>query len=521
MLKDGAKQMSGLEEAVLKNIDACKELAVMVRTSMGPNGMNKMVINHLERLFVTSDARTIVTELEVQHPAAKILTLSANRQWTEVGDGSGLVIALGGELLQQAETLLHMGLHPSDIVDGFVEAAAKADEILAGLSCKTVASPSEGEIISAVKTCFASKNYGMEDFFAPLVAKACTQVMPVGASTFNVDSVRVNKIIGGSFGMSTLVNGMVVPRDTEGTVKTMANAKIVVFNVEVEATATENKGTVLIESSDQLMNYNRSEELAMEAMIKSIADCGANVIITSSKFSEMAMHYCERYNIMMLKILSKFELRRVCKTIGAAQLAKLGPCAPEELGTCSSICVEDIGDTRVTVFRQDESDAQISTILLRGGTKNGLDDLQRSIENSVNCVKMFLGDGRLCAGGGATELELARQLYSIGESCPGMEQYAMKKFAESLEVVPRTLAENSGQLATEAISALYAAHQAGETNHGVDIGDGSAQDMFAAGVLDVLATKRSAVKLAADAAITVLRVDTIIMAKQAGGPKGG
>jgi len=304
-------------------------------------------------------------------------------------------------------------------------------------------------------------------------------------------------------------------------VKTMANAKIVVFNVEVEATATENKGTVLIESSDQLMNYNRSEELAMEAMIKSIADCGANVIITSSKFSEMAMHYCERYNIMMLKILSKFELRRVCKTIGAAQLAKLGPCAPEELGTCSSICVEDIGDTRVTVFRQDESDAQISTILLRGGTKNGLDDLQRSIENSVNCVKMFLGDGRLCAGGGATEIELARQLYSIGESCPGMEQYAMKKFAESLEVVPRTLAENSGQLATEAISALYAAHQAGETNHGVDIGDGSAQDMFAAGLLDVLATKRSAVKLAADAAITVLRVDTIIMAKQAGGPKGG
>jgi T-complex protein 1 subunit theta len=130
-------------------------------------------------------------------------------------------------------------------------------------------------------------------------------------------------------------------------------------------------------------------------------------------------------------------------------------------------------------------------------------------ENSVNCVKMFLGDGRLCAGGGATELELARQLYSIGESCPGMEQYAMKKFAESLEVVPRTLAENSGQLATEAISALYAAHQAGETNHGVDIGDGSAQDMFATGVLDVLATKRSAVKLAADAAITVLRVDTV------------
>jgi T-complex protein 1 subunit theta len=385
--------------------------------------------------------------------------------------------------------------------------------------CETITAPSEADIVRVIKPCFAAKNQGLEDFFAPLIAEACTQVMLPGSNTFNVDSVRVNKIVGGSFENSALVNGMVVPRDAEGTVKTMKDARVAVFSVEVESTATENKGTVLIESSEQLLKYNRSEEMAMEAMIKSIVDCGANVIITGSKFSEMAMHYCERSGVMMLKILSKFELRRVCKTIGATTLAKLGPVAPEELGRCSSISAETFGDTRVTVFRQDDVDSRISTLLLRGGTRNGLDDLQRSIENSVNCVKMLTTDGRLCPGGGATEIECARQLYSIGESRPGMEQYAIKKFAESLEVVPRTLAENGGQKATEVISALYAAHEAGEARAGVNISDGGVQDTVAAGVVDVLATKLSAVKLAADAAITVLRVDTIIMAKPAGGPK--
>lgn len=511
--------MSGLEEAVLKNIEACKELAVMVRTSMGPNGMNKMVINHLERLFVTSDARTIVTELEVQHPAAKILALSANRQWTEVGDGSGLVLTLGGELLHQAASLLHMGLHPSDVIAGYVMAAAKVDEILEAQLCETLSMPiSKEDIVRIVKPCFAAKNAGMEDFFAPMIAQACLQVMKPGWNTFSVDSVRVNKIVGGSFEMSALVNGMVIPRDAEGTIKTIKDARIAVFSVEIEATATENKGTVLIESSEQLLNYNRSEEDAMDKMIKSIVDCGINVIITGSKFSEMAMHYCERYGVLMLKILSKFELRRVCQTIGATTLAKLGPVSPEEMGKCSGISAETFGDTRVTVFRQDDADARISTLLLRGGTRNGLDDLQRSIENSVNCVKMLMGDGRLVPGGGATEIEAARQLYTIGESRAGMEQYAIKKFAEALEIVPSTLSENGGQTATEVISSLYAAHEAGDKSAGVNV-EGGIHDMRTAGILDVLATKRSAVKLAADAAITILRVDTIIMAKPAGGPK--
>eukprot|EP01048_Picozoa_sp_COSAG05_P020875 COSAG05_NODE_3679_length_1912_cov_1.726972_3_plen_169_part_00 len=158
----------------------------------------------------------------------------------------------------------------------------------------------------------------------------------------------------------------------------------------------------------------------------------------------------------------------MCQTIGATCLAKLGPVAPSELGSCSSISAETFGDTQVTVFRQDDADARISTLLLRGGTRNGLDDLQRSIENSVNCVKMLLADGRLCPGGGAAEIEAGRQLYTIGESRPGMDQYAIKKFAESLEVVARTLAENGGQTATEVISALYAAHEAGEKTSGVN-----------------------------------------------------
>jgi len=518
MLKEGSKHFSGVEEAVLKNTQAGKELAHMVRSSLGPSGMNKMVINHLEKLFVTSDCCTIVREMEVAHPAAKILCLGANRQSEEVGDGTGLVISLGGDLLEKAEELIHVGLHPSDIVDGYVMAAAKANEILDTLVVEEFEALTAEDLCRSIRATFMAKAPGLEEFFVPKIVQACMQVIPEGGH-LNVDSVRVAKVLGASFHDSMVVNGMVIPRNTEGTIKHMPDAKIICFNVEVEATNTENKGTVLIESSEQLMNYNKSEEKAMEDCIKAIADCGANVIITGSKFSEMALHFIERYKMMAIKIPSKFEMRRVCQTIGATTIAKLGACDPCELGSCSSIDVEELGDTQVCVFKQDASESAISTLLLRGATQNALNDLQRAIENGVNSVKEIIKTRQLCAGGGATEIELARQLTSFGESCTGMEQYAIKKFAESLEVIPRTLGENGGFNGSEVLASMYAAHEAGNANAGLDIDDGTVMDAVEKQVLDVLSTKRYAIKLAADSAITILRVDQIIMAKQAGGPK--
>eukprot|EP00128_Syssomonas_multiformis_P013362 Colp12_sorted_trinity150504_noHs@28223 len=521
MLKEGAKHFGGLYEAVLKNITACQELSNITRTSLGPNGMNKMVINHLEKLFVTNDAATIIKELEVQHPAAKLLVLASQMQESEMGDATNLVIVLAGELLAQADHLLRMGLHPSEIVTGYEKAAAKALEILEELVCYTASNiTSLSEVVKCIKTAVAAKQYGQEDFLANLIAQACVQILPKDPKNFNVDNVRVVKLLGGGVSQSTLIKGMVFGREVEGNVTSAKNAKVAVFSCPIDTAKTETKGTVLIHNANELLNFSKGEEQLLEKEIKEIADSGVSVVVSGGNISEMALHFLDKYNLMAVKVLSKFDLRRLCKAIGATPLIRLGAPIAEEVGHCSSVSVEDIGGTRVTVFRQDKEEGEISTIVVRGSTLNVMDDIERAIDDGVNVFKAVLKDGRFVAGGGATEIELAKRLTSFAETCPGLDQYSVKKFAESFEVVPRILAENAGHKSTEVISTLYAAHQAGKQNVGFDIESetGAVKDTAAADIIDPLAIKHFAIKLAANAAITVLRVDQIIMARPAGGP---
>ncbi|RLN52970.1 hypothetical protein BBJ28_00017454 [Nothophytophthora sp. Chile5] len=223
---------------------------------------------------------------------------------------------------------------------------------------------------------------------------------------------------------------------------------------------------------------------------------------------------------MAIKITSKWELRRLCRAVNANALVRLGAPTPDEMGFCDSVSVKEIGGRKVTVFQQDQEDAKIATIVLRASTDNVLNDIERAIDDGVNCVKAVCRDGRFVAGAGATEIELSRQIKSFGEATPGLDQYAIKKFGDAIEVVPRILAENSGQMATEVISSMYAAHAAGNESAGVDVDETHViSDALSKGIWDHLETKMSAIRLGADAAITVLRVDQIIMAKAAGGPK--
>jgi len=277
---------------------------------------------------------------------------------------------------------------------------------------------------------------------------------------------------------------------------------------------------VLIKTADELMNYNKSEEQSMENLIRQISEAGVKVVVAGSAIGEMALHFLERYKLMSVKVPSKFDLRRVAKAVGATPMARLGTPTAEEVGFCDLVSVEEIGSTKVTIFRKD-SDAGISTIVVRASTQNTLDDIERSVDDGVNVYKATAKDGRFIPGAGAAEIELSRQLQAFADSTPGIIQYAIKKFGEAFEVVPRTLAENAGLRATDVISNLYASHQKGNTADGIDI-EGSETSLLntkQAEVFDLLASKASAIKLATDAAITILRVDQIIMAKPAGGPK--
>ncbi|MXQ97193.1 hypothetical protein E5288_WYG011675 [Bos mutus] len=521
MLKEGAKHFSGLEEAVYRNIQACKELAQTTRTAYGPNGMNKMVINHLEKLFVTNDAATILRELEVQHPAAKMIVMASHMQEQEVGDGTNFVLVFAGALLELAEELLRLGLSVSEVIEGYEIACKKAHEIPPDLVCCSAKNLQDvDEVSSLLHTSVMSKQYGNEVFLAKLIAQACVSIFP-DSGHFNVDNIRVCKILGSGVHSSSVLHGMVFKKETEGDVTSVKDAKIAVYSCPFDGMITETKGTVLIKSAEELMNFSKGEENLMDAQVKAIADTGANVIVTGGRVADMALHYANKYNIMLVRLNSKWDLRRLCKTVGAIALPRLNPPVLEEMGHCDSVYLSEVGDTQVVVFKHEKEDGAISTIVLRGSTDNLMDDIERAVDDGVNTFKVLTRDKRLVPGGGATEIELAKQITSYGETCPGLEQYAIKKFAEAFEAIPRALAENSGVKANEVISKLYAVHQEGNKNIGLDIEAEvpAVKDMLEAGVLDTYLGKHWAIKLATNAAVTVLRVDQIIMAKPTGGPK--
>ncbi|XP_019941652.1 T-complex protein 1 subunit theta isoform X1 [Paralichthys olivaceus] len=521
MLKDGAKHYSGLEEAVYRNIRACKELSQTTRTAYGPNGMNKMVINHLEKLFVTNDAATILRELEVQHPAAKMIVMASHMQEQEVGDGTNFVLVFAGALLELAEELLRMGLSVSEVIEGYEMACKKALEILPDCVCSSASNLHDvKEATSLIRTAVMSKQYGNEDFLAGLIADACVSIFPESGN-FNVDCVRVCKILGCGVMTSSMLHGMVFKKEAEGDVTSVKDAKIAVYSCPFDSMVTETKGTVLIKNAQELMDFSKGEEDMMETQVKAIKEAGANIVVTGGKVADMALHYANKYKLMVVRLNTKWDLRRLCKTVGAVALPRMMAPTPEEMGHCDDVYLTEVGDTQVVIFKHEKEDCAISTVVIRGSTDNLLDDIERAVDDGVNTFKVLVRDKRLVPGAGATEIELAKQLTSYGESCPGLEQYAIKKFAEAFETLPRALAENSGVKGSELISKMYSAHHEGNKNIGFDIeGEGPAvKDMLEAGILEPYLVKHWGIKLATNAAITVLRVDQIIMAKAAGGPK--
>lgn len=480
--------------------------------------MNKMVINHLDKLFVTSDAATIIREIEVHHPAAKMIAMAAKMQETEAGDGTNFVISFAGELMTQAEGLIKMGLHPSEILIGYEKASKKALELLDELTCFTLDNMKNKEdVTKCIRCAIASKMYGLEDFISNLIGEACLFAMPNDASKFNVDNIRVQKILGGSIHDSQVIHGMVVLRGSETTIHEVKNAKIALFNTSIEMQQGETKGTVLLKSADELMTYTKGEEEQFEVFIKGLAEAGVTVVIGTGSISELALHFFEKYKIFVLKLMSKWELKRIARSVGATAIVKLGTPTPEELGYADEVAVREISSTRVTIFRRDQDENKLATIVLRGSTNSLLDDAERAVDDGVNTVKSLVKDKRLVAGGGATEIHLASQIAKFAKQQPGLDQYAVEKFGQAFEVIPRTLAENAGLKAEDIIAKLYSETEKGPI-YGLDVSDGSVKDMKEAFILDSMETKSWAVKLTIDAVLTILRVDQIIMAKPAGGP---
>ncbi|CAH8648098.1 unnamed protein product [Schistosoma guineensis] len=522
MLKEGARYFEGLEESVYRNIEACLALSKSIRSTFGPSGQNKIVINHVGRLSVTNDAATILKELEVAHPAAKILVMASQQQEQEAGDGTNVVFQLSGALLERARDLLKMGLSVTQLTCGFEMGCKKALEILDELVVEDLSDiRCYKSVLRVIKTAVMSKQVDLADFLSELITKACIETLPQ-KSYFNVDNIRVLKILGAGVNHSKMIKGMVFRRETEGEVKEVFNGKVAIFSCPVDALQTETKGTVLLTSADELTKFSKGEEDLMEKHMRSLSDAGVKVIVSGGKVGELALHYANKLNMMVVRLSSKFDVRRLCQATGASALPQLVTPTPEELGTISHVYSDEIADASVVIFEQDTHEGTVVTLLIRGSTENIMDDVERAIDDGVNTFKCLTRSPKLVAGAGATEIELARRLVSYAGTVPGLEHYAIREFARAFEVVVKVLAENSGQKITEIVAILYAKHESGQIHTGLVTqpnGEVSVNDSVKFEVLDLHLLKHWAIRLATNAANTILRVDQIIMARPAGGPK--
>ncbi|EDO18485.1 hypothetical protein Kpol_1032p82 [Vanderwaltozyma polyspora DSM 70294] len=541
LFKQGYSSYSNADGQINKSISAIREIHQMCLTSMGPCGRNKIIVNHLGKIIVTNDAATMLRELDIVHPAVKVLVMATEQQKIDMGDGTNLVMVLAGELLNVSEKLLNLGLSAVEIIQGYNMAKnftlKELDELVVD---EIINKNDQTDLLKVIKPVIASKQYGSEDILSQLVSDAVSHVLPKNVPEgkvpfFNVDSIRVVKIMGGSLSNSYVVKGMVFNREPEGSVKSLPEGKkhkVAVFTCPLDIANTETKGTVLLHNAQEMLDFSKGEEKQIDSMMKEIADMGVTCVIAGAGVGELALHYLNRYGILVLKVPSKFELRRICRVCGATPLPRLGAPTPEEIGFIETVKTQEIGSDRVTIFQQESDEVtRTATIVLRGATQNNLDDIERAIDDGVSAIKGLMkpNGGKLLPGAGATEIELVSRITKYGERTPGLLQLAIKQFALAFEVIPRILAETAGLDVNEVLPNLYTSHtvNAGDESSkdhlfkGIDLDNETAdgvKDVRDEGIYDMLAAKKFAINVATEAATTVLSVDQIIMAKRAGGP---
>jgi T-complex protein 1 subunit theta len=520
LLKEGYRHYAGLEEAILRNIGACKEISLLTRTSYGPNGMKKMVVNHIDRLFITNDTSTILKEVEVQHPAAKIVAMASKMQKEDFGDCTNYVITLAGELLSQAETLIKSGLHPSAIISGYQIALEEIIKHLeASVAFKLENPKDETNVQLILESALAPKLPNNYKFFAQLLTKACISIVQDSTPKFNSDNIRFIKILGGNVDYSSVIKGFVISRAPENSDKsTIEKAKIAVYNCPFDPQGGETKGTVLLTNAQDLINYNSTEEQLVENIVKSIVETGVNVVVVGGSIAELCMHYLSKYGIFVLKIQSKFELARLCKCINAIAIPKLAAPLPDEIGYCDFVNVKEVGSTKVTIFEKNQVNNKLMTVVLRGATISIMDDIERALENGISVYKQCLSDNRYVFGASAIECYLLNKLETHSGTLTGLEQYSCAGFGQAFEIFPRILLENAGLNANEGLPNIISLNTTAPSS-GIDVFNGKIELSSELRVYENLACKLNAIKLAAHAALTILRIDQIIVAKPAGGPK--
>jgi len=523
ILPEGTLRQTG-RDAQSRNIMAAKAVAESIRTTLGPKGMDKMLVNTIGDITITNDGATILTEMEIEHPAAKMIVEVAKTQEEEVGDGTTTAVIIAGELLKKAEDLIEQSIHPTMVIRGYRVAKYKVLEILNELG-EDVSVRDEETLIKIATTAMTGKGgESAKESLAKLAMDAVRMVADYENNkvTIEKDDIKIEKKQGGSLDDSELIKGIVIDKEIVHTnmPKRIKNAKIALMDCALEVKETETSAEIRITSPDQLQAFLEQEAKMLKDMVQKVVNSGCNVVFCQKGIDDIAQHYLAKEGIAASRRVKKSDMEKLAKATGGNVVSNVDELSAEDLGYAGLVEELKIAGEEM-VFVRDCKDPKSVTILLRGGTEHVVDEAQRAMEDAVLGIIGALEVGKVVPGGGAIEIEVARRLREYAEGVGGREQLAINAFAEAIEIIPRTLAESTGSDPIDILVNLRSQHEKGNISYGVDVIDGKISDMHAKGVVEPLKIKTQAIKSASEAAEMILRIDDVITAKSGGPMPGG
>ena len=523
VLKEGSTRESG-KDAQRNNIEAAKAIADTVKSALGPKGMDKMLVDSLGDITISNDGATIMKQMDVDHPTAKMIIEIAKGQDQEVGDGTTTAVVIAGELLKQAELLLDQNVHPTVIANGYKLASNKTAEILSSISEKKI---SDEVLKNVALTAMTGKNVGgVTDFLAKMAMKAVKSIVEErdGKKIVDVDNILIQKKFGGGITDSELIEGVVI--DKEKVHPRMPNevksSKIALIDSGLEIKKTEIDAKVQITDPSKIQAFLDQEEETLRAMVDKVKKSGANVLMSQKGVDDLAPHFLATEGIYAVRRVKKSDMEKIAKATGAKIVTNLDDLTSKDLGNAEKTEERKIGDDKLTFITGCKYPKAVS-ILIRGGTQHTIDEVERALHDALKVVGVAIEDQSFVTGGGAIEAELAYQLKKYAPTVGGREQLAIETFANALEIVPRTLAENAGMDPIDSLLKLRSEHQTGNKNVGIDAMDGTVGDLFKKNVLEPVRVKSHAIESATEVATMILRIDDVISSRKSKseGPPGG
>ncbi len=524
ILREGTKRDKG-KDAQFNNITAARTIADAVRSSLGPRGMDKMLVDSIGDVVITNDGVTILKEMDVQHPAAKMLVEVAKTQDQEVGDGTTTSVIIAGELLKKSLDLIDSNVHPTIIATGYRLANEKAQEILKGVA-KKVSLQDEALLEQIAETSMISKQVNSsKKFFAKMVVDAVKTILDKdenGKYTADLKNIQTVKKAGANMEESELVKGLIIDKEPVSPTmpKLVKNAKIALIDAAFEVKKPEIDAKIQITDPEMLSKFIAEEEKTLKDMVDAVKKAGANVVFCQKGIDDLAQHFFAKEGIYACRRVKKSDMERLGKSTNASIVSKISELNADDLGTAETVELKFVGDEQMT-FITGCKDPKTVSILVRGGTNHVADEVERSLVDAWSVVKVSIEDGMIVTGGGSTAMELAMGVRDYAASVGGREQIAIEAFASAMEIIPTTLAENAGLDPINMVIEMRKQHKAGKKYAGINPFTGKVEDMMGLNVIEPIRIGQQAISSATDAAVMILRIDDVIASKSAPAPAGG